>query len=111
MKNKNNIKFAIEACHELAHLRGGFCLSSRYTHSRQLLLWKCCLGHIWEAVFYNVKRGTWCKTCSASKANDHRKLSIEECQLFAISKGGKCLSNIYPNSSSKLLWQCTKLDL
>lgn len=35
-----------------------------------------------------------------------KKLTIEECQLFAINKGGKCLSNNYKNKEYKLEWKC-----
>jgi len=43
--------------------------------------------------------------------NCHRCLfnkKIEELQKIATSRGGYCLSNIYFNNHTKLLWECNK---
>jgi len=35
-----------------------------------------------------------------------KKLNIQDMQTIAASRGGECLSEIYENSKSKLLWRC-----
>jgi hypothetical protein len=38
---------------------------------------------------------------------DYRRLSIfNRCKSIAESKGGKCLSNVYVNNSTPMVWQC-----
>ena len=37
-----------------------------------------------------------------------KKLTIEEMQEIAKSRGGKCLSKEYVNNYNKLKWQCAK---
>ncbi|MFQ5714960.1 MAG: hypothetical protein ACE5GU_13090 [Candidatus Scalinduaceae bacterium] len=37
-----------------------------------------------------------------------RKLNIEEMQKIAEECGGKCLSNLYVNNHTKLLWKCAE---
>lgn len=62
----------------------------------------CSNGHIWGAGFDSIKnKGSWCSQCA-----NRAKLTIEDCKKFAESKQGKCLSNIYVNNHSLLLWKC-----
>ena len=61
----------IEEMRAIAEWRGGGCLSSRYVNARTKLRWQCEKGHIWEAVPYAVKTGTWCPVCgNHSKKQD-----------------------------------------
>jgi len=84
---------------KLAIKRNGKCLSF-YENSQTKLLWECEKGHQWEAVYQNIKKGTWCPKCSAVK------YSIEDMKKIAIERGGKCLSNEYTDSLTKLKWKC-----
>ena len=36
------------------------------------------------------------------------KITIKECQEFAKSKNGECLSTEYKNNSTKMQWKCSK---
>jgi len=57
-------KMLVEA-RNLAHERGGKCLSPRYLNAKRLLVWECHQHHRWEATFSNVRsRGSWCPTCA-----------------------------------------------
>lgn len=89
--------------HVLASSRRGKCLSLEYLNSHSKLKWECSKGHQWEAKPSNIKSGKWCPHCSGNVP-----LSIQEMKDLAKIKGGKCLSNIYLNSSTKLKWQCSK---
>jgi hypothetical protein len=96
-------KLKIQAMHELAERHGGRCLSDIYVNSQSKLLWQCAKGHQWTAIPTNVQRGHWCPVCAGV-----RKLTIEEMRHLAATRGGKCLSDIYVNAQSKLIWQCAK---
>ena len=37
-----------------------------------------------------------------------REIAIERMRELAAAKGGKCLSDVYVNSASKLQWQCAR---
>ena len=52
----------------IARERGGICLSKQYMGLQKKLKWQCgdC-EHIWEAIFGNVKRGSWCPKCKGSR--------------------------------------------
>jgi hypothetical protein len=96
-------KLTIEEMHEIAEERGGKCLSDSYVNALTKLTWECAKGHQWEAKPNDVKGGTWCQKC-AGKA----KGTIEEMRSIAEERGGKCLSESYVNSKTKLLWECGK---
>ena len=88
----------------MAKKYGGECLSTDYINSKTKLRWRCAKGHEWEtapASILKSKRRTWCPYC-ARKA----KLTIEEMQEIAKSRGGDCLSKHYINGSTKLHWRC-----
>lgn len=93
----------IDVVKQLAHDRGGKCLSEIYKNNTKLK-WKCSEGHVWEATPSNIKRGRWCPYCSRARTRG----SIEEMQKIAETKGGSCLSNIYKDSRHKLEWMCSK---
>lgn len=98
-------RYSIKNAKKVARESGGDCLSDEYAHLAtaydKKLRWRCKLGHEWvtdpKSVVYN---GTWCPTCNLKVSN------IEEMQEVAKSKEGKCLSDKYINSNSKLRWEC-----
>ena len=99
-----NVKLSLEECQELAISRGGKCLSTEYINARTYMEWKCKeeSHKPWWACFDWVKNGgNWCLTCAG---ND--KLTLEECQELAISRGGKCLSTEYKNKDTRMEWKC-----
>jgi hypothetical protein len=92
---------------EIAASRGGRCLSAGYVDGQEKLLWQCASGHKWEAAPNNVRGGSWCHEC-AKRIQGPKRLGLEMCQQAALAKGGKCLSNEYVNSGTKLTWQCAE---
>ncbi len=89
---------------EIAKARGGECLSDVYENINRKLKWRCAAGHEWEAKADGVKNsGSWCPIC-ASKRIDN---PIQYVQELALIKGGRCLSETYVDSKSKLLWECS----
>jgi hypothetical protein len=96
-----NAKRTIEEMQIIAEERGGKCLSESYVNAQRKLLWECAEGHQWETASFSVIKGSWCPEC-AGKA----KRTIEEMQIIAEERGGKCLSESYVNKDTKLLWEC-----
>lgn len=57
-------RLTIEDARQVAHERGGACLSDEYVNARSRLTWQCHRGHVWQANFDNVKnKGKWCPDC------------------------------------------------
>ncbi len=87
-----------------AEKKGGECLSTEYKRLDRKLRWKCAKGHTWIAKATNVfSIGQWCPYCSGNA-----RLTLEEMQKIAKNKDGKCLSTVYKNKDSNLIWQCKK---
>ncbi|WP_413790612.1 zinc-ribbon domain-containing protein [Bacillus thuringiensis] len=97
---------SIDDMKQVALSRGGICLSDTYINNNVKLKWRCKSGHEWEATPSNIKAGKWCPKCAAIKNADKKRKTIRDMKQLAASKGGKCLSNIYVNMKSKLLWEC-----
>ncbi len=55
----------IEDMRQIAHERGGKCLSEKYLGVMSKLLWECSEGHSWEATPDKVIQGRWCPECSS----------------------------------------------
>src|SRR3989344_3659633 len=96
-----NTKLTIAEMHKIATKRGGKCLSEKYINSSTKLKWQCVKGHHWEALSYNIKKGHWCPKCAGISP-----LTLEEMNKIAVEHGGKCLSEEYINTETKLEWQC-----
>jgi len=96
-------RLSINDLKELGRIRGGTCLSTRYTNASTKLLWKCSEGHRWEAVASSIKAGTWCPKCAPNPPR-----SIDDMQNLAAQRGGKCLSKKYLDAKTGLLWQCSE---
>lgn len=95
-------KLTIEGMRVLAESKGGRLLSTEYIIASYKLKWQCSVGHIFEARPSSVKNlGAWCSECVTRS-----KYTIEEIRTLAESRGGKCLSDKYINSGTKLDWEC-----
>lgn len=94
-------RLSISVVQEAAKNNGGECLSTKYVNNKSPLKFKCKNGHIWKTSYCSVRDGKWCPKCAGKK-----KYTIEEIKEIAISKKGKCLSNIYKNGQEKLTWEC-----
>ncbi|MDG6220747.1 MAG: hypothetical protein QCI38_04780, partial [Candidatus Thermoplasmatota archaeon] len=62
---RNILADSIDDMREIAHDRGGECLSKEYKNNHTKLLWRCHEGHEWWASPVSIKnQGTWCPQCS-----------------------------------------------
>lgn len=109
MKNFYKTSNQLNELQEIAEQRGGKLLSDTYMSCQTKMLWRCKEGHKFWKVPSQVKQGQWCKICGlvsmAKKITIH---TIEEMQEIAKKYGGKCLSEEYFNSRTKLIWKCNK---
>lgn len=94
-------KLTIDQLKTIAISRGGKCLSNQYKYGDKALLWECANGHQWESKASNIRAGHWCPICTGTVG-----LNIQQMKKIAVSRGGKCLSDTYHNSKTKLLWEC-----
>jgi hypothetical protein len=97
-------KVTIEDMCTLAALKGGKCISTTYINNQTKLLFQCAKGHVWKTKPALIQQDKWCPHC----AHERMKGTLEEMQLIAAQRGGKCLSTRYVNSYTKLEWECAK---
>jgi len=97
------IVLTIDDMQKIAQERRGKCLSDTYVNAHTKLLWECAEGHQWEATSGTVKRGSWCPMCAGNIA-----LTIDDMHVIAEERGGKCLSENYLNTDTKILWECAE---
>lgn len=99
--------YSIKEVKEFALTKNGKCLSETYINNKTNLTWKCCeCENIFYNCFKNIKYlNNWCPYCS-NKFNNN----INTIKKLAEDRNGKCLSEVYKNNKSKLLWQCGKCE-
>jgi hypothetical protein len=95
-------KLSLQAMVVLARSRGGRCISSLYGNSTVRLEWECAAGHRWISAPASIRKGSWCPECAGL-----RRLTLEQMQQMAESRGGRCLSSSYQNNATKLRWRCS----
>ena len=98
----------IEIIKELAGQKGGVCLSRNYVNSKTKLRFKCSKGHEFLSTSDKLIQGRWCPECANSRRGASQRLSIELMKEIAGKRGGKCLSQVYVNARTKLIWQCSE---
>jgi hypothetical protein len=71
----------LEHAQEVAHERGGQCLSRKYRSNHMSLRWRCADGHTWSTSYSNIKWGGWCPECSSGLGERICRAYFE--QMFA----------------------------
>jgi len=85
-----------------AEAKRGICLSAEYITVRTRYRFRCQEEHEWETTGHRIFRGAWCPSC----AHDRIRLSIDQMRQLAEQRGGRCLSEQYKNTGTKLHWEC-----
>jgi predicted DNA-binding transcriptional regulator AlpA len=98
-----NIKHTIEYVHSVASKMNGKCLSTEYINGYEKLQWQCKNNHIWEADFYSINAGGWCRLC----VFDGLRNSLNDCIELGILKGGACIATEYKNGHTPIEWKCS----
>lgn len=92
----------LEQLRNYAIEKGGRCLSNEFIDRKTKVTFECKRGHRWEllptTIFYDQ---TWCKKCKGLTA-----LTLDDLKLWAIEKGGKCLTPKYLGRETKHRWEC-----
>ena len=106
-------KLEIRDLRRIARSRGGILLSTEYVNCNEPLQWRCGAGHVWAAAAKSVKasgfkKGSWCPLCPRRNKGRAFRLSIEEMQQIARTRGGACVSKVYFNSNTHLIWRCSE---
>lgn len=98
-----NAPKSIDELQALAARRGGSYLSKSRVAMNSNALWRCAEGHAWRTQPKTVSEGSWCPRCAPQA-----RLTIEDMQRAARSRGGRCLSRRYINCRQLLSWRCSK---
>jgi hypothetical protein len=89
---------------ERARQHGGMCLSHAYLGNRERHAFRCKFGHIWQTRPRNVHEDHWCPECVRESA----MLGLERMQRLARKRGGRCISERYIHSQTKLRFSCAE---
>jgi len=98
-------RYTLEDCNKYAKKFNCECLSDCYSGIMKKMKWKCCIcKEEWFLSFYSfLIRKNKCKLCNL-------KYSINDLRIFALTKGGKLLSNCNNNKKIKTKdcfeWEC-----
>ena len=65
----NKTRGTIDAIRSIALEHGGECLSEKYQNHKDLLRFRCVVGHLFMATGTAIKSGTWCPTCDPNHAD------------------------------------------
>lgn len=60
------LRIPFEALQKLADKRGGKCLTDEkdfINTCNTKFTWQCKEGHIWQALYHSIKKGSWCPQC------------------------------------------------
>jgi len=108
IRTGNKTRSTIEKMQNMAKLKNGKCLSTVYINAKTKLLWECEFWHKWKATPNRIQQGSWCPKCGVIRAGNKIRLTIEEMHKLAKSRGGKCLSEVYIDTHTKLYWECSE---
>jgi hypothetical protein len=90
----------------IAKAQGGRCLATVCENVSTPIEFECKNLHRWFATLNNVKDAeTWCKICAGKQ-----KYTLEDVVTFALTKNWQCLSVVYIDCDSKLVWHCAACD-
>ncbi|NHI92081.1 MAG: hypothetical protein EAX96_06220 [Candidatus Lokiarchaeota archaeon] len=91
----------LQKCREIAHKKGGQCLSHELKDIRSYVLLRCSKGDDWKTRPKAILNGEWCPKCSIEK-----KYTLQDAYDLAYRNGGACLSLDVGDGNLDLLWQC-----
>lgn len=104
----SDARLSIKDMQSIAEERGGRYLSGAYVNTQTKIQWDCSEGHQWEGTLNKFKSGSWCPKYYNKTRGDFRKLTIEEMGQIVADRDGRCLSEVYINTRTKLPWECSE---
>ena len=100
-KCAGNQRLTLQEVKDFAQSVGLECLSETYTNNNTKMLWRCAEGHVWPAVFGGIQQGNGCPKCSGVA-----RVTLEELQELAGSRGGECLASEIVGVDFHVRWRC-----
>ena len=97
-KRRLGLKYINEKINNIA--KGYKCLSSEYINNSTKMLFRCEMGHKYEATWKRFSAGNRCPYCS------NNKIDINIIRKYCNKRNIKLLSNTYKNSITPLLFEC-----
>ncbi len=77
-KRAEKSKLTIGMMQKLAEEKDGICLSLDYIDNKTYLVWRCNMGHEWDAPPSSIISGRWCRKCSYIKRGiDRRRKQVK----------------------------------
>jgi len=106
-KGEPTIADNLTAARRIAAGHGGDCLEDQNFSIHDHVRWICAEGHEWDAVFYSVRRGRWCKLCAGAKRSATMVHdNLPRARRIANKRGGECLAEENFPVSAKISWRC-----
>lgn len=106
----NSPPLTLDDVKAMAAARGGDCLNESYLGIHRKHLFRCGLGHVWEAQPANLRhRGSWCPACADRPqplTSEASALKLAQIREIARNRLGRCLSNVYLGDKVHLLFEC-----
>jgi len=100
--------YTIKNLQDYATSKGGECLSSVYSKTKDKYRWKCNKNHIFDMTWAQMcKSSSWCEICRIEQLSiSTRKYSIQSLIDFAKTKNSTCLSTEYTGIFDKYEFIC-----
>jgi hypothetical protein len=82
-------------------------------NSGKKVWWKCDKGHEWQAVIYNMNKGSGCPHCAGQRLvrglNDLQTVNPTLAKEWHYEKNNELIPDaVFPNSGKKVWWKCDK---
>ncbi|RHZ58883.1 hypothetical protein Glove_367g4 [Diversispora epigaea] len=96
-------KLSLDDAIKIAKEHSGEYLFTQYINISTPMFWKCKEGHTWVVCLKGIRNSrSWCRICSEGR------YTLKDVKEFASNKGGECISTLFINSYSHLMWRCSK---
>jgi hypothetical protein len=102
LANSRNNQLTAMAVSEIGE-KGGRLESELVGFVTQKISVTCGENHRFQTSLNKIRSGRWCPECGGS-----RRRTIEEACALAKLRGGRCVSSVYQNAHTKLIWRCSK---
>ncbi len=105
-KCAGNSKGELSEVLKIIQEKKGVCNDKGYDNNYSVFNIFCDQGHNFTTIAKRLKKGNWCPKCAIENRAAKKRLTIYDMQTLAKRKNGKCVSTVYKNDITKLLWEC-----
>lgn len=102
-------RLTTEDYHAIAAKRGFEWLGPGVLNNRTKTVWRCKLGHEWNAPYSDLQCGQGCPRCGKINGTEKRRLSVEQYHALAKSNGFEWIGDERPSSTiTRTTWKCPR---